>query len=331
MTAPDLIEASAKLGRIPGLHSLDMAEAEAVIGARYRTHRLKMPEGEAPLDFRHHAIAGEGASLNLLRYGPDIEVEANVFDTFYMLEFPLTGGVDVLYGRDRISSCAGRGLILSPGPFIRSNWHPGTTQIMLRLDRDFVERFYRRFTGDPVARTPFFKPEIDLDTPAGRRLARLVGLMATEQIEAGSDFALSPLPLIHAVLETLFAHVPCKAVEPLALAASGPLPRYVHRFRALLDDPAHLALTVATLCQQLDVSQRTLTTGMRRFTGLSPHDYLTMRRMDHARMLLESSDLPVSAIAARVGYAHAGHFAAAFRRQCGSNPSRLPGDGTTVF
>ena len=107
MVVTDLIDASQRLGRVPGLHSLDIAEAEAAIGARYRPHRLLMPSGEASLDFRHHAVAGEGASLNLLRYGPDIEIEAGIFDTFYMLEFPLSGGVDILYGRDRVASLWG--------------------------------------------------------------------------------------------------------------------------------------------------------------------------------------------------------------------------------
>lgn len=323
MSVPDLIEASEQLGWMPGLTSRDIAEAEDAIGARYRPHRLKMPQGEAALDFRHHAIEWTDASLNLLRYGPDIEVEASVFETFYMLEFPLSGGVDLAYGRDRVSSAPGRGLILSPGPFVRSNWHPDTTQIMLRLDRSLVERAYQHFTGDPVRRTPVFRPEIDLGTPVGRRLERLLGLLVAEQIEDANGAPLSPMPLISLVLETIFANVPCHVSEPAILAASGPLPRYVRRFRELLDDPASLPLTVAALCARLEVSQRSLTIGMRRFMGLSPHDYLTLRRMEHARHLLDGTDLPVSTVAARVGYAHAGRFAAAFREHCGSNPSRF--------
>jgi AraC-like DNA-binding protein len=323
MSSPELITASEQLSRIPGLHSISVSEAEAAIGSRYRPHRLKMPEGEMALDFRHHAIACDGASFNLLRYGPDIEVEAGVFDTFYMLEFPLSGGVDIFYGKDRISSGVNRGLILSPGPFVRSNWRQDTTQIMLRLDRDLVERSYQKFTGDVARRTPVFKPEINLDTPAGRRLSRLLALTVSEQIECGDGTFISPLPLVKALLETLFANIPCTGMQSAALAACGPLPHYLHRFRALLDDPASLPLSVAALCQQLGVSQRTLTTAMRRFTGLSPHDYLSMRRMEHARSLLERSDLPVSVIGQRVGYAHAGRFAAAFRRHFGTNPSRF--------
>lgn len=325
MTVPDLTDASNRLIQVPGLHTLHVAEAVATISARYRPHSLTMQKGETTLDFHHHAITIDGASLNLLRYGPDVVVEAGMFDTFYMLEFPLSGGADVLYGNQRVSSRRGSGLILSPGSYVRSNWHADTTQIMLRLERGFVERAYQRFTGSPLRCTPFFAPEIDLDTPPGRRISRLIGLMVAEQMEvfSPSHAAPSPTPLVNALLETVFEHTPCTAIETTGAIAGGPLPHYVHRFKAMLDDPSMLQMNVGTLAVRAGVSQRTLTTGMRRFVGVSPHEYLTMRRMEHACILLERNDLSVGDIASRVGYANAGHFAATFRQYSGANPARF--------
>ncbi|WP_246249242.1 AraC family transcriptional regulator [Chelativorans alearense] len=324
MTVPDLIDASNRLSQVPGLRTSHVAEAVAAISARYRPHSLTMPQGETALDFRHHVITGEGTSLNLLRYGPDVVVEAGMFDTFYMLEFPLKGGADVLYGNQRVSSRRGSGLILSPGSYVRSNWHADTTQIMLRLERGFVERAYRRYVGKPLRCTPIFAPEIDLDAPAGRRIARLIGLMVAEQMELSSPAhaAPSPTPLVNAVLETVFEHIPCTAVETASATVSGPLPHYVRRFKAMLDDPSMLGMTIGALAARLGVSQRTLTTGMRRFVGVSPHEYLTVRRMEHACMLLAHSGLLVGDIASRVGYANAGRFAAAFRCYSGASPAR---------
>ncbi|MCT7378316.1 AraC family transcriptional regulator [Chelativorans salis] len=307
---------------MPGLRTLHVAEAVAAISARYRPHSLMMPKGETALDFRHHAIVCEGASLNLLRYGPDVVVEAGMFDSFYMLEFPLSGGADVHYGNRRVSSRKGSGLILSPGSYVRSNWHADTTQIMLRLERSYVERAYQRFVGRPLRSTPVFAPEIDLAMLAGRRIARLIGLMVAEQLEiSSSSFAApSPAPLVNAVLETVFEHIPCTAVETASAIAGGPLPYYVHRFKAILDDTSMLGMSIGALAARIGVSQRTLTNGMRRFVGVSPHEYLTMRRMEHACMLLEHSDLSVGDIARHVGYANAGRFAATFRRYSGANP-----------
>lgn len=319
---PDLIDASNKLASVPGFCSRNADEAVAALSTRYRPHRLMLSDRMAGLDFRHHAMTSGGASLNLLRYGPELVVDAGTFDTFYMLEFPLGGGVDILYGDRRVSSRVGSGLVLSPGAYVRSTWRADTTQVMLRLDRGFVEQAWQRFTGESTRRTPVFQAELDLQAPAGRRIARLIGLMAVEQIEAGPA-TLSPMPLVHAVLETLFDHVPVTSVATVEATMAGPLPAYVRGFRKLLDDPLLLPLTIGELAKWLDVSPRALTTGMRRFTGLSPHEYLTMRRMEHARKLLDRGGMSIARVAESVGYAHAGRFAASFRDYCGVNPSRL--------
>jgi AraC-like DNA-binding protein len=323
---PDLIDASTRLASVPGRYSGSAFEAVAALSTRYRPHRLLLSDQRIGLDFRHHAIACESASLNLLRYGPELVVDAGTFDTFYMLEFPLSGGVDILYGDRRASSRVGSGLVLSPGAYVRSTWRADTTQIMLRLERGFVEQAWQRFTGETTRRSPIFEAELDLQTPAGKRIARLIGLMVAEQME-GAHPALSPMPLVNAVLHTLFEHVPATSVATVESVAAGPVPAYVRGFRKLLDDPSHLPLTVTELAARLDVSTRTLTTGMRRFTGFSPHDYLTMRRMEHARMLLDSARLSVARVAECVGYAHAGRFAASFRAYCGVLPSRLNENG----
>jgi AraC-like DNA-binding protein len=323
MSAPELVDASNRLARLPGMRSQSVAEAVAALSQRYRTHRLEIGQAtHGQLDFKHHAIDCGKASLNLLRYGPELVVDAGSFDTFYMIEFPLRGGVDILYGDRRVSSRVGSGLVLSPGAYIRSNWHEDTTQIMLRLDRTFVEGAWQRRTGSLTRQTPVFRPELDLGSPEGRRIARLIGMMVAEQIEAGAT-ALAPMPLVNAVLETLFDHVPATPVPTFEALAGGPVPYYVGRFRRLLDDPAELPQPVGVIAARIGISQRTLSASMRRFTGFTPHEYLMMRRMEHARVLLERSDLPVSGIARAVGYAHSGRFAAAFRAYFGTNPSRL--------
>lgn len=323
MSTPELVDASNCLARLPGMRSQSVAEAVAALSQRYRAHRLEIGQGPArPIDFRHHAIDCGKASLNLLRYGPQLVVDAGSFDTFYMIEFPLRGGVDILYDDRRVSSRVGSGLVLSPGTYIRSNWHEDTTQIMLRLDRSYVERAWQQRTGSPTRQTPMFRPELDLSSAGGRRIARLIAMMVAEQIEAQAT-ARAPMPLVNAVIETLFDHVPATSVPTVEALAAGPVPHYVGRFRRLLDDPAELPQSVGSIAARIGISHRALSAGMRRFTGLSPHEYLTMRRMEHARVLLERSDLAVSAIARAVGYAHSGRFAAAFRSHFGTNPSRL--------
>lgn len=66
-----------------------------------------------------------------------------------------------------------------------------------------------------------------------------------------------------------------------------------------------------------------LTAFRRRFreaTGLSPHAYLLQCRAAEARRLLEESDLPIKAVADRLGYADVYYFTRQFRQLCGLSP-----------
>lgn len=79
-------------------------------------------------------------------------------------------------------------------------------------------------------------------------------------------------------------------------------------------------LSVGDLASHLGVSPRTLA---RRFTdqlGTSPGAWLLSRRVAEARTLLEETDLPVEAIAVRVGLTSAVNLRRHFRTQVGTTP-----------
>lgn len=62
---------------------------------------------------------------------------------------------------------------------------------------------------------------------------------------------------------------------------------------------------------------------IRRFrgaVGYSPKQYLILRRLSEARVLLSTTDLTVSAIAAKTGFADANGFVRCFRKYCGLTP-----------
>jgi AraC family transcriptional regulator len=61
----------------------------------------------------------------------------------------------------------------------------------------------------------------------------------------------------------------------------------------------------------------------RRATGLTPHAYVTARRMERALRMLRTTDRPVLEIAARLGYANPAHFRRAFRRAFGVAPGEI--------
>lgn len=79
-------------------------------------------------------------------------------------------------------------------------------------------------------------------------------------------------------------------------------------------------LSVGDLAAHLSVSPRTLARRFAEQLGTSPGAWLLSRRVAEARLLLEETDLPVEAIAARVGLTSAVNLRRRFRAQVGTTP-----------
>ncbi|WP_405492197.1 GlxA family transcriptional regulator [Nocardia sp. NBC_00511] len=80
-------------------------------------------------------------------------------------------------------------------------------------------------------------------------------------------------------------------------------------------------LTVADLATHANISERTLARRFHAELGATPLQWLLTQRLIRARELLEATDLPVDAIAARCGLGTAANFRTHFNREVGIAPS----------
>jgi transcriptional regulator GlxA family with amidase domain len=84
-----------------------------------------------------------------------------------------------------------------------------------------------------------------------------------------------------------------------------------------LDEP----LTVAQLARHACTSERTFNRRFRAETGTTPLKWLHAQRVDHARRLLEASELPVETVAQRCGFGSAAILRQHFRRVTATTPT----------
>ena len=73
-------------------------------------------------------------------------------------------------------------------------------------------------------------------------------------------------------------------------------------------------ITVRGLAQALGLSERTLNRRFRELTHEPPQAFITRRRVEHARTLLETTAQPIKAIARATGYEDESSFRKAFRK-----------------
>lgn len=84
-----------------------------------------------------------------------------------------------------------------------------------------------------------------------------------------------------------------------------------------LDNPP----TLNTLARQIGLNEYKLKQGFRYIFDTTVFGYLHNYRMEQSRLLLESGTMNVTEVAQAVGYSNLSHFAAAFRKKFGVNPS----------
>lgn len=195
-------------------------------------------------------------------------------------------------------------------------------QFNLTIPHALMEETAHRWYG--------FVPEDDLWTKRlvfGRGPSAWLSLLdyATRSVDARSEGIASPL-IERRIEETLCLELLRGWAEQSGLnletGARGAAPRYVREAERLMVEQAHEAPTVTDIAAQLGISTRSLSEGFRRFRGITPHDYLTARRLDGLRKALERAapGETVSSVAATLGYVNLTAMTVSYRERFGESP-----------
>jgi len=78
---------------------------------------------------------------------------------------------------------------------------------------------------------------------------------------------------------------------------------------------------VAAMAHRCQLTERSFHRRFKRATGQAPVEYIQTLRVEEAKHLLETTELPIDDIAAEVGYSEPSSFRAAFRKRVGTSAS----------
>lgn len=96
-------------------------------------------------------------------------------------------------------------------------------------------------------------------------------------------------------------------------------PDFVSSVQAYINDNYQQGVTLELLAQYFSINKYHLQKYFKRYTGLSPNDYLTRIRLDKAKRLLRTTSEPIIEIAHEVGYTVT-YFDNIFKKYEGSTP-----------
>lgn len=112
--------------------------------------------------------------------------------------------------------------------------------------------------------------------------------------------------------------------RPRRTRGSGRLDRrLVDRVAAFVDDHLAEQLILDDLAGQARLSVYHFARSFKGTTGMAPHEFVTMRRMERAKALLLGTRHSVPEVAYEVGYSNVGHFRRLLHRYTGFAPSDL--------
>jgi AraC family transcriptional regulator len=108
-----------------------------------------------------------------------------------------------------------------------------------------------------------------------------------------------------------------RAVDPHSLGSPGLSRRQLRRVSDFIEANLGEELTLAVLAEVARLSPWHFSRCFRRATGLTPHGYVTRRRMERAKVLLGSGGGSIAEIAIAVGFKSVASFTTCFGREVG--------------
>jgi AraC family transcriptional regulator len=177
-----------------------------------------------------------------------------------------------------------------------------------------VSNDYLRKRQD-AARSDSSQPIKDLNDLVIRDpLAELLGRTLIQSGSAGDGL------YAESVGQTLVMHI---ARLELPRPRVNALPKWrLKRVQEYVDAHLEEGVSLADLAKVVGLSRMHFAAQFRAATGYRPHDYLLYQRIESAKAMLSSTDMPLAEIALNVGFQAQAHFSTVFKRLTGETPAR---------
>lgn len=101
----------------------------------------------------------------------------------------------------------------------------------------------------------------------------------------------------------------------------GLAPWQARRVRRYIEKAFSERINIDELAEITRLSTSYFSAAFRATFGTSPHDYISRRRIDHAKQLMLNTDTPLCEIALDCGFADQSHLCRVFRRFTGQTPA----------
>lgn len=258
-------------------------------------------------------------SVMILGYGAEVEIQADGFQDFSLVQMPLRGVAEFISDGCTLTACPGEVAILSPRQQVRTLWQGGCEQLILKVPHALFDGASAQDAPTGVRPAPAGKID-DRHAPQWAALIRqLLSLSGSDHpawlrhVETGLALFL----LCHGAAEEPAAReqVLLRSQDRAGLAR-------LRQAQAYVLGHLHAPISLADLAGAAGLSPRALHILCRRHHGESPMNWARNLRLEAARRcLLADPRVGVTEVALAHGFGHLGRFSAYYQARFGELPS----------
>ena len=257
--------------------------------------------------------------------GSDVEIHCGELCSAYRVNVLRSGRVESAHRGSTLVAGPGTATVYQPEGDAGGRWPAGSRLLGVKIDRCAVEDALSDAIGRRLTSQIDFTSCMSIKAGGARSWVNMLSMFADHlfRLDGVLTKPLAGLPFVDSLVHGLLLAADNPYRSAITCQTHTVSPRAVRAAVEIMEEEAHLALTVSSIAARCHVSVRSLQQGFRRYMGASPMAYLRQIRLHRAHQSLLESDPSVTSVASVAydwGFTNLGRFAAAHAARYGEPP-----------
>ncbi len=305
--------------------STDLDESRDLVGKIFSPHKSEITGTANDLATEVYEADFCRSSLSHTRYGTAVNINAGQLNSYYLIQVPWEGSIEITNGKHCAAYKPGLGSIISPTVPMQMRWAPGASTYTVKLSKHALESRLSIMLGEDLHAPLVFEPVLDFSSPQGQRWSSAVEF-ARQQLTLSSVGSLEQ-PIAQLLEDTLclmaLEQLPHNYSNKSNKVSAALAPKPVRRARQYIIDNLQNDIFLDDLANETAISPSSLSKHFKRYYGQSPMQYIRARKLDAVHQILKQSytEVSVTEIALKFGFNHLGRFSQYYREKFGESPS----------
>lgn len=290
---------------------------------RAHTHLLSEPES---LSLCRRVGRIGAATVSEVALGSEMALDAGEVCGAYRVVVMRAGRTESAYRGLSMAGGPGAAMVYPPQGRVLGKWSAGSNFVSFKLERSAVDDALSDALGWQVMSQPDFAPVMSTESAAARSWINMMALFRDQvfRVDSVLNQPLVGLPFVDSLVRGFLLAVDHPHRDALAKDVRLFAPRAIRSAIEIIEEEAHLPLTLSSIATRTHISVRTLQQGFQRHLDTSPMAYLRevrLRRAHQALLRSDPSQVTVASVAYRWGFTNLGRFAAAHSARYRETPT----------